>query len=302
MITRAYIYTLLCALLLLCALPAQAQYSREEGFDEGEWYRDFGRNSSLNKKIDALPNDAVESLPIPVMGVEVGDLTKNFGDPRGEGRTHEGLDIPAPRGTRVVSPTEAVVLRTGDGASSGINVYTANPGGETFVYMHLNSIAPSLEEGDVLERGDLIGYVGNTGNAAGGLPHLHFEIREGGEALDPYPRLTTEFTAEERAAVNGTSVSSSGSAEAPLSFSFSRDLKEGAAGEDVRALQKFLNTHGFVVAESGPGSPGLETTYFGPATKRAVIAFQRKYSISPTAGYFGPLTRGVVKGVVDNAS
>src|SRR5690606_7271821 len=124
--------------------------------------------------------------------------TPDFGDPRDGGdREHEGQDILAPRGTPILSPTEAVVLRIGNGSSSGKNVYTANPGGETFVYMHLDEIASDLEEGDRLDTGDLIGYVGNTGNASGGPAHLHFEIREGREAKDPYPRLLASFTVEE---------------------------------------------------------------------------------------------------------
>jgi murein DD-endopeptidase MepM/ murein hydrolase activator NlpD len=71
-----------------------------------------------------------------------------FGDARGGGtRTHEGLDIMAPGGTPVVSPTDAVVLATGDGPDSGLFVRTANPGGEQFVYMHLREIAKSILTG-----------------------------------------------------------------------------------------------------------------------------------------------------------
>lgn len=71
---------------------------------------------------------------------------------------------------------------------------------------------------------------------------------------------------------------------------FSRDLKVGSVGEDVRKLQKFLNANGFTVAESGPGSAGNETDWFGPATKKAVMAYQAANGI-PQTGYFGPKTR-----------
>lgn len=73
----------------------------------------------------------------------------------------------------------------------------------------------------------------------------------------------------------------------------SRDLAFGARREEVRALQKLLNAHGFVIATSGGGSLGNETTYFGPATRTALIRFQKANSIVPAAGYFGTKTRAV---------
>jgi peptidoglycan hydrolase-like protein with peptidoglycan-binding domain len=60
---------------------------------------------------------------------------------------------------------------------------------------------------------------------------------------------------------------------------------------DVKELQKFLNSHGYVIAKSGPGSLGQETTYFGQATKAALIKFQKAKKIYPSTGLFGPLTR-----------
>jgi hypothetical protein len=76
--------------------------------------------------------------------------------------------------------------------------------------------------------------------------------------------------------------------------SFSRDLTSGKTGSDVKSLQQYLNAKGFIVAISGAGSPGNETTYFGPATKAALIKFQKAMGISPTSGYFGPITRGMI--------
>ncbi len=77
--------------------------------------------------------------------------------------------------------------------------------------------------------------------------------------------------------------------------SFYRDLQVGDVGEDVRSLQKYLNTHGFVISSVGIGSPGNETTTFGPATRSALIQFQQSKGISPASGYFGPLTRSLMK-------
>jgi peptidoglycan hydrolase-like protein with peptidoglycan-binding domain len=78
--------------------------------------------------------------------------------------------------------------------------------------------------------------------------------------------------------------------------SFGRDLEVGSQGEDVRALQRLLNAQGFPVAQSGPGSAGNETDFFGPATQQALAAFQSARGISPASGYFGPLTRSTVSG------
>jgi hypothetical protein len=75
---------------------------------------------------------------------------------------------------------------------------------------------------------------------------------------------------------------------------FTRDLDLGMTGEDVRQLQIYLNTHGFILAPSGPGSLGSETTRFGALTQAALIKFQQASNISPAAGYFGPLTRAYI--------
>lgn len=152
---------------------------------------------SVNTK--HLDDDLVESFPIPVLfGVDYEDVVPDFGDSRGGGtREHEGQDMRAPKGTPIVSPTEAVVLSTGKGPSAGLFVYTANPGGEVFRYMHLDEVA-DLDRGDKLEVGDYIGTVGDTGNAPPGVYHLHFEVRDGRKALDPYPRLDGEFSLKEK--------------------------------------------------------------------------------------------------------
>jgi hypothetical protein len=89
-----------------------------------------------------------------------------------------------------------------------------------------------------------------------------------------------------------------------ISYTFSRDLRVGSKGDDVLQLQKFLNVQGFALASSGPGSPGNETTYFGPLTKSAIVKFQTRYAtqvLVPVGitsgqgtGYFGPSTRKYV--------
>lgn len=76
---------------------------------------------------------------------------------------------------------------------------------------------------------------------------------------------------------------------------FERDLYYGIEGEDVRELQRFLNRNGFKVSWWGAGSPNMETPNFGPATQRALIRFQDAEGIEPAAGYFGPITRKVLR-------
>ena len=300
--------------------------TRSEGY--------YRLSSSDNQKIRELDDDEVEEMPIPVLtGVAVRNLTKNFGDPRGDGtREHEGLDIMAPKGTFIVSPTDAVVTGTGTGSNSGKYVYTANPGGERFAYMHLDSI--EVKRGDVLEPGDLIGTVGNTGNASGGATHLHFEIRDGRKVTDPYPRLTREFTTKERgealvkiikdadnddvdeivadyrsiliaARAAGVKLTDEiedelGTASGTLlagSNAFSRDLTLGSQGTDVSSLQAFL-----IAEDTGPAADALlaagATGYFGPITQRALAEYQTKVGISPTSGYFGPLTRAHILSII----
>lgn len=88
------------------------------------------------------------------------------------------------------------------------------------------------------------------------------------------------------------SLRGSGSASvAATSYVFARDLMAGSTGEDVRALQQLLNRKGFIVASSGPGSAGAESSFFGPATRAALAKFQAASGISPAIGYFGPATR-----------
>jgi peptidoglycan hydrolase-like protein with peptidoglycan-binding domain len=78
-------------------------------------------------------------------------------------------------------------------------------------------------------------------------------------------------------------------------YHFTRDLQLGSVGQDVKALQIYLNSHGFVISLTGAGSPGHETTIFGGKTKAALIKFQKANGITPAVGYFGPITRGAVK-------
>jgi len=181
--------------IVLAAIPlaANAQWSSWRGGNI-----DWGDRMSSYE--DELDDDPVESFSIPVLfGVTLENVVPDFGASRdGGSREHEGQDFLAPEGAPVVSPTDAVVLSVGKGESAGKYVYTLNPGGEQFRYMHLSEVA-DLDRGDVLQAGDYIGQVGDTGNAPDGVYHLHFETRGEDGAEDPYPRLTGTFTLKEKA-------------------------------------------------------------------------------------------------------
>ncbi len=149
-------------------------------------------HSSVDR--NSLADEVIKTFPIPILfGVELSNIVPDFGDSRGGGtRSHEGQDFHALQGAPIVSPTAAIVLSTGIGDSAGKYVYTANPGGETFRYMHLDYIA-DIKPGDKLAVGDFIGTVGDTGNAPDGVYHLHFEVRDDKNiATDPYLRLDEE--------------------------------------------------------------------------------------------------------------
>lgn len=136
-------------------------------------------------------------LIIPVEGVSRVDLRDSFNECRGMYR-HEAIDIAAPLGTPVIAAGAGQVVKLFDSVPGGLTVYQFDPD-ETFAYYyaHLDAYAPGLREGAKLSRGDPLGYVGATGNAAGGMPHLHFAIFRlapdrkwwKGEAVNPYPFL-----------------------------------------------------------------------------------------------------------------
>ena len=102
------------------------------------------------------------------------------------------------------------------------------------------------------------------------------------------------LVAQLRALTGGASPNANAYANANANASFERDLQLGSTGEDARALQVWLNAHGYAVALSGAGSSGNETAKFGGLTKAALAKFQASVGISPAAGYFGPKTRAYI--------
>jgi len=134
-------------------------------------------------------------LLIPVAGVGFAMLRDDFDDVRGTGR-HEALDIMAPRGTPVHAVADGRVAKLFTSVPGGLTVYQFDSTGSVaYYYAHLDSYADGLREGLELKRGDPIGTVGSTGNAAADAPHLHFAVyvlgpqREWwkGTPVNPYP-------------------------------------------------------------------------------------------------------------------
>lgn len=138
-------------------------------------------------------------LVIPVAGIKANQLSDTFIQARGDGRSHEAIDIVAPRGTLVFAVDDGNVAKLFNSEPGGLTVYQFDLG-EKFAYFygHLDSYAPGLTEGQRLKRGELVGYVGSSGNANLVAPHLHFAIFVlgpekdwwQGAPINPYPLLT----------------------------------------------------------------------------------------------------------------
>lgn len=142
---------------------------------------------------------AQRDLLLPVQGVRREDLRDTFSEARSLGRVHEAIDILAPRNTPVLAVEDGRIVKLFSSVRGGLTIYQFDPT-ETYCYYyaHLESYAPGLKEGTVVARGQVIGYVGTSGNAGPDNPHLHFAIFRlnaekhwwQGQAINPYPILS----------------------------------------------------------------------------------------------------------------
>lgn len=169
---------LLAAVLALAASPASAQLA-----------------------LAARAAAPAPALLIPVAGVTAEQLHDSYLAGREGGRVHQAIDIHAPRGTPVLAAADGTILKLHSGSRGGIAVYQLGADGRTrYYYAHLEAYAEGLEEGAMVHRGDVVGYVGDTGNAAPGDFHLHFSIAVLDDAhrwweganLNPYPLLRAD--------------------------------------------------------------------------------------------------------------
>ena len=144
-----------------------------------------------------LAQAAATRLAMPIAGVDPEKLVSTFSEMH-NGHPHEALDIMAPRGTPVHAVDEGEVVKLFTSKQGGLTVYQFNDARELcYYYAHLDHYAEDLKEGLRLKLGDVLGYVGSTGNASPDAPHLHFAVFElgpekewwKGTAIDPLPLL-----------------------------------------------------------------------------------------------------------------
>ena len=152
-----------------------------------------------------LPPDTLAPAPaprarlvVPVQGIRASDLVDTFEDARGRGREHDAIDIIAPRGTPVLAATDGRVVDLFDSERGGKTIYQRGRDARTiYYYAHLDRYAAGLRKGDAVRQGQVVGYVGDTGNAVPGNYHLHFAIwitpdttqYWDGDTINPYPLL-----------------------------------------------------------------------------------------------------------------
>ncbi len=139
-------------------------------------------------------------LMVPVLGVTPDHLNDSFNDPRSEERVHRAIDILAPRGTPVLAADSGTIIRVSSNALGGLTIYAIDPQRRlVYYYAHLDRYDVVAYRGKTVAKGDVIGYVGTTGNARGGPPHLHFQVMRyrdehrywEGEPIDPFPYFAT---------------------------------------------------------------------------------------------------------------
>jgi murein DD-endopeptidase MepM/ murein hydrolase activator NlpD len=162
--------------------PASADTSRE-------WH--FGESAEFS----------VEVFPHATATIR---FTDSWGNRRPGGRRHQGTDIISPRGTEILAVADGVVSEMASSRTSGYFIRIEHEDEWTTSYLHLNNdtigtddgdggtwtaFFPTLQEGDEVIAGQVIGYVGDSGNAEGTIPHTHFEIKHDGEKTNPYPYL-----------------------------------------------------------------------------------------------------------------
>jgi murein DD-endopeptidase MepM/ murein hydrolase activator NlpD len=118
-------------------------------------------------------------------------FANDWGFARPGGRSHEGIDLFAARGTPVVAVADGTLFNVGWNGLGGWRLWVRDTSGNGFYYAHLDAYSPAAVEGAAVTRGTVLGYVGDTGDARGTPPHLHFEIHPGGGGpVPPYPIVT----------------------------------------------------------------------------------------------------------------
>jgi hypothetical protein len=220
----------------------------------------------------------------------------DFGEPRA-GHAHKGIDIIAPKMSPILSTVDGYVRRLEiPEARWGYEIGIQGDDGYFYNYIHINNdtpgtddgaggpenaYAPGLTEGSRVARGQLIGWVGDSGNAESVGSHLHFEMRDSGRGLvNPYESLVA-------ALARATSTFASTTIILPtpekVTYTFTKRLALGSTGAEVKNLQKVLRALGYF------DHPTI-TGYYGALTQKAVKEFQRSKGLE-AVGFVGPRTR-----------
>ncbi len=154
-----------------------------------------GQPVSSAETVDYL---LARGLEIPVAGATLRQVHDSFDEGRDGGRSHRAMDIMAPRGTPVLAADSGRVMRVSTNALGGNTIYASDPQGKVvYYYAHLDHYQQGLAAGQLIARGDTLGFVGTTGNAPKDTPHLHFQVMRmrtdgkywDGEPINPYPLL-----------------------------------------------------------------------------------------------------------------
>jgi murein DD-endopeptidase MepM/ murein hydrolase activator NlpD len=181
---------------IIYTLLEQAEEKRSELSSEcrsaqAEYEAELARRRALEAARRAgaaggLPSNATPGFICPMTSTH--SFINDWGFPRSGGRSHKGTDLFAPMG----QPLQAVAsgtVRTGNGGLGGITVWINSDYGVNFYYAHLSALGPGIQTGARVDKGDIVGYNGDTGNARGGRPHLHFGIWVS-NWVNPYPTLS----------------------------------------------------------------------------------------------------------------
>lgn len=198
--------------------PASHDYEEEDpGPDVALAAADYDIMLSQMFGSEAFASDALPSVSgvvlragaifCPVAGPEPPNFIDSWGYPRSGGRRHKGQDLFAPVGTPLVAVRDGVVTKvdpvdnyrvgSGRGDLGGITIWLVDVQGDSWYYAHLSGIAPGITDNTPVRAGQLLGYVGNTGNAATTPPHLHIGwYPNGGEAANPYSMLASACAAD----------------------------------------------------------------------------------------------------------
>ena len=169
------------------AVPAVAKLPT---LDEARSATDTPMTISRRLEVQTTADTILGRIEMPVFGVSPEELQNTFGAPRDGGRRrHRGIDIFAPKGTPAIAASSGQISFIGTQSKAGKCVWLVNDSGVSFFYAHLDRWAAGLYEGKQVRAGDVVGYVGRTGNARKSGHHLHFAIHRDSQAVNPYPYL-----------------------------------------------------------------------------------------------------------------